>query len=334
MIQVTEARKAMLDYIGLTDEDLQILKNKEAEFKQIVTALVDELYDDITKWPELNAIINSHSTLDRLKQTQHWYFLSMTSGVIDNEFIEKRLAIGRVHSKIGLSTNWYLGTYLKYSDLAAIHFKKILPHQWVQVTHSLSKMFSLDSQLVLEAYEQDEQAKIQQLADDQQEILTTVSKAVQDLAAMIVELTSSSQAVAETAISTAESQDQSHSRLQDLNKEIEDISDMETTMRDISEQTHLLGLNAAIEAARSGEHGRGFQVVANEIRKLAARSKNSLDLIHDKLESVSQALEIVETNSRQTSIYARTQAASAQELTSFVQMIDRVAEELDELRKE
>lgn len=334
MIRVNQARQQMLDFIGLTEEDLTLLKSNENAFKQVVDELVDQLYEDIVKWPELKALIEKHSTIERLKETQRWYFMSMAAGTIDDSFIEKRLHIGRVHSRIGLTTAWYLGTYLKYTNLASRHFAAVLPDSWTHVINSLSKMFNLDSQLVLEAYEQDEKAKVQNLADEQKLMLTTISRAVQDLASMMVQLNGSSQSVADTAIQTAESQELSNQRIDELHFEIKDIEKMGSVMKEISDQTHLLGLNAAIEAARSGEHGRGFEVVANEVRKLASHSRESLNLIQSKLKQISEKLEMVKRGSEETTLYARTQAASAEELTSFVQMIENVTEELEQLKKD
>lgn len=77
-------------------------------------------------------------------------------------------------------------------------------------------------------------------------------------------------------------------QLNELEKRMGGIKDILYSISDIAEQTNLLALNAAIEAARAGENGRGFTVVAEEIRKLAAQSTESVERIGEIIESLTQ----------------------------------------------
>ncbi|GIQ69497.1 chemotaxis protein [Xylanibacillus composti] len=332
MIQLDEQRMTQLEYIGLTEEDLGYLSRQRQHFEAITDKVVDQLYDKIYAQPELAKIIDSNSTIERLKETQRWYFMTMVDGKIDMEFIERRLYIGKLHSRIGLTTEWYLGTYMLYLDIAVQNLQKVAPDNWMTIILSLSKMFNLDSQLVLEAYEHDEKQKIQVLYEERKETLAKVNRAVQELASMMVELSGSSQSVADSAIQTAELQDKAHEKVNKLHTKIGEISQVGSILQEISDQTHLLGLNAAIEAAHAGEHGRGFGVVADEIRKLAANSKGSLEVIKATLQEISEELREVMKDSEVTSALAREQAASSEELSSFVNMIETVTNELEGIR--
>lgn len=333
-INVTPERENQLKYTGIGEEDLKLLADFRTVFEQVVAEVVDRFYARVAQVPQLNGLIERFSTLERLKGTQMEYWLSLTDGSIDSAFIENRVRIGQVHSRIGLTTDWYLGTYMVYLDIATQVFARVLPNDWQRIIFTLSKMFNFDSQLVLEAYQREEQQQLQGFADNQQRMLEAITSAVQELAGMIVQLDTSTQSIAQTALATAEAQEQSHLLLGELKGEIEQIGEMGSLIKGISDQTHLLGLNAAIEAARAGDHGRGFEVVANEVRKLAANSRTALEGIQERLYSVEHKVSSVRSESEKTSVRARKQAASSQELASFVQMIDKVSKELEELKKQ
>jgi hypothetical protein len=157
-------------------------------------------------------------------------------------------------------------------------------------------------------------ARLREMARNLENGLSGISAAIQQLAA------SSTQIYANEQI-----QDSNIKAITAFSEEINGVSGF---IKKIADETNMLGLNAAIEAARAGNAGRGFGVVAEEIRKLSDQSKTTIPELKKITDNIKEKIDIASDNSNRSLSSCQEQAAATEEISASIEEITALSDEL------
>lgn len=317
-IAASELNK-IIDTVAATSDNPQLLSQLEAQYTTFLTSSV---------WDTL------------LQFTVQFFVIAIVARLFVEPIIElikslEAVEQGDLTQKVQVHSKDEVGQLEQHFNIMLTKLNSILVNvdkSTVHMSQSAFQIAAISKEIEdMSTAEKANESAIELATQEVTELATDVSKLAESAKQNSEQVEKQAKSSLDSLANSVDQLQQMSGEISQTSEQVEDIVEFSktingilTTIKEIAEQTNLLALNAAIEAARAGEQGRGFAVVADEVRHLAARSQNSAQQISNILSELSN--KVITAQSSMNSL--------VHSITTSQQQLNKTSTEVNEMQQD